>query len=182
MKTVMPIQTPYQGYRFRSRLEARWATFFTKLGVKWEYEKEGYPLVTDHYLPDFWLPGLSLWVEIKGALPNEREKQLLKELSAATNSGAVLFHGMPLENAGLTWCFDCTDGSAGDQWWEVQWAVTTDGTSLCLDSKNDWSSREFLIADTYGPFPAMKLSPRLSSQQKYFFRRVGGSRSPFRAR
>src|SRR5262245_3495425 len=37
-QTIQPIETIYRGYRFRSRLEARWAVFFQTLGVPWEYE------------------------------------------------------------------------------------------------------------------------------------------------
>lgn len=39
---IKPIETYYNGYRFRSRLEARWAVFFDALGVRYEYEPEGY--------------------------------------------------------------------------------------------------------------------------------------------
>lgn len=60
------IETAYNGYRFRSRLEARWAVFFDTLGIKYEYENEGYDLETGYYLPDFWLPQLQCWMEIKG--------------------------------------------------------------------------------------------------------------------
>lgn len=63
---IKVIETQYKGYRFRSRLEARWAVFFDALGVAWEYEKEGYDLgVVGYYLPDFWLPQQKCWVEIK---------------------------------------------------------------------------------------------------------------------
>ena len=41
---IKPIETVYNGYRFRSRLEARWAVFFDQLGIKNEYEKEGFDL------------------------------------------------------------------------------------------------------------------------------------------
>lgn len=48
------IETKYKGYRFRSRLEARWAVFFDALGIKWEYETDGYDLgEAGWYLPDF---------------------------------------------------------------------------------------------------------------------------------
>ena len=48
------IETVYSGVRFRSRLEARWAVFFDALGIKWEYEPEGYELKDGtRYLPDF---------------------------------------------------------------------------------------------------------------------------------
>jgi hypothetical protein len=53
-KPIAAIQTVYKSYRFRSRLEARWAKFFEVLGVKWEYEVEGYDLgELGWYLPDF---------------------------------------------------------------------------------------------------------------------------------
>jgi hypothetical protein len=48
-----PIETNYGGCRFRSRLEARWAVFFDAVGVKWEYEVEGYETPDGRYLPDF---------------------------------------------------------------------------------------------------------------------------------
>lgn len=67
---IKAIETRYAGCRFRSRLEARWAVFFDTLGVRWEYEEEGYEIegVSTRYLPDFWLPKWHLWVEVKGVL------------------------------------------------------------------------------------------------------------------
>ena len=44
MNGLKAIETEYKGYRFRSRLEARWAVFFDACGVSWEYEPEGYDL------------------------------------------------------------------------------------------------------------------------------------------
>ena len=71
---MKPIETIYNGYRFRSRLEARWAVFFDTLGVKYEYEKEGFDMDGVWYLPDFYLPDYSCWVEIKGC-----EKQYISK-------------------------------------------------------------------------------------------------------
>lgn len=62
---IKPIETVYKGYRFRSRLEARWAVFFDALDVKWQYEVEGYQLKSGWYLPDFFLPGRGGFFEIK---------------------------------------------------------------------------------------------------------------------
>ena len=63
------IQTRYKGYHFRSRLEARWAVFFDTLGIKWEYEPEGFELPGGvRYLPDFRTTsptGLVNWYEVK---------------------------------------------------------------------------------------------------------------------
>jgi hypothetical protein len=68
-EAINAIQTEYKGCLFRSRLEARWAVFFDELNVDWLYEPEGF-LVGCHekrpYLPDFYLPKLKLWVEVKG--------------------------------------------------------------------------------------------------------------------
>jgi len=62
---LKPKETYYDGYRFRSRLEARWAVFFNALGVPYDYEFEGFDLRERGYLPDFWLPQQECWVEIK---------------------------------------------------------------------------------------------------------------------
>ena len=94
---IHAIETRYAGCRFRSRLEARWAVFFDTLGIKWEYEPQGFDLDAlvaeigrvepaliayretgssasllpdtglGGYLPDFWLPTQQTWVEVKGA-------------------------------------------------------------------------------------------------------------------
>lgn len=66
------IETEYKGYRFRSRLEARWAVFFDKLGLKWEYEPEGLELPTgEWYLPDFYIELWECYIEIKPRIPWE---------------------------------------------------------------------------------------------------------------
>jgi hypothetical protein len=68
--TLKAIETQYKGYRFRSRLEARWAVFFDSLGIEWDFEKEGFELPNGNgrYLPDFYLPRWDYWVEVKGSM------------------------------------------------------------------------------------------------------------------
>ena len=60
------IETHYNGYRFRSRLEARWAVFFDEAGIKYEYEPEGFEKEVDgeliRYLPDFYFPDYDWYV------------------------------------------------------------------------------------------------------------------------
>lgn len=53
MNTISAIETRYKGYRFRSRLEARWAMFFDAIGVPWTYEPEPLRVAGEAYLPDF---------------------------------------------------------------------------------------------------------------------------------
>jgi hypothetical protein len=66
IRAPRPIETRYKGYRFRSRLEARWAVFFDALGIEWQYEPEGFEANGERYLPDFFLPKSQTWVEVKG--------------------------------------------------------------------------------------------------------------------
>jgi hypothetical protein len=64
--TIKAIDTFYRGYRMRSRLEARWGTFFDALGVAWAYEPEGFVLGSGKpYLPDFYLPEQCYWIDVK---------------------------------------------------------------------------------------------------------------------
>ena len=42
MSIIKAIETKYNGYKFRSRLEAKWAVFFDNAKIKYEYEPEGY--------------------------------------------------------------------------------------------------------------------------------------------
>jgi hypothetical protein len=63
------LETKYRGYRFRSRLEARWAVFMDALHVPYAYEPEAYDLDGLFYLLDFWLPRLKAFLEIKPAEP-----------------------------------------------------------------------------------------------------------------
>ena len=66
MSGIKPIETYYNGYRFRSRLEARWAVFFDALNIKYVYEPDGFELDGGYrYLPDFYLPETETYVEIK---------------------------------------------------------------------------------------------------------------------
>jgi hypothetical protein len=78
MAGIKAIETSYKGYRFRSRLEARWAVFFDALGIEWTYETQGYEKSFEdadleggthviRYLPDFHLPATQTWVEVKGS-------------------------------------------------------------------------------------------------------------------
>ena len=63
---IKAIETVYKGFRFRSRLEARWAVFFDTANIPYEYETEGFELPDGtRYLPDFYLPQYDWYVEVK---------------------------------------------------------------------------------------------------------------------
>ncbi len=120
---IKAIETDYNGIRFRSRREARWAVFFDAAGIPWEYEPEAYdlsaapcPTCTSEgklgadegeceechntgtvsrgsYLPDFWLPKQKMFWEVKGELVNDNR---LEALGAMTDTRVILAWG-PIE-------------------------------------------------------------------------------------
>lgn len=77
---IQAIETKYGGYKFRSRLEARWAVFFDVCRIEWEYEPQGFTVDTPrgriNYLPDFWLPRAAQWAEVKGYLDAQAMSRL----------------------------------------------------------------------------------------------------------
>ncbi len=112
------IETHYKGYRFRSRLEARWAVFFETLKIKFEYEPEGYELgAGDRYLPDFWLPELHVFVEIKPEKPVDIETCKAARLASGLGKAVWLVWGSPRidwpQDLGVMFCWDIADSSAG---------------------------------------------------------------------
>ena len=97
------IETKFDGHRFRSRTEARWAVFFKAAGIAYEYEKEGIVLDGDPYLPDFWLHDMELWLEVKGEKPTSEEHSLCERLAAASGYGAMLAVGAPKPEKQMFW-------------------------------------------------------------------------------
>jgi len=81
------IETHHKGYRFRSRLEARWSVVLDRLGIDWRYEDQGYNLPCGPYLPDFWLPEYGMWFEVKGCRPTGIEIARCYELADIVPEG-----------------------------------------------------------------------------------------------
>jgi len=142
MKEIKAIETHYKGYRFRSRLEARWAVYFDAIGAKWQYEPEGYDLEElGYYLPDFFVsinwhkeyknPGN--FVEIKGSMPEEIEFEKIKRLSKLTNHSCKMFIGVPGDQETF-WCHR----SGNNGWYSDiehpqklgKWLITSSGFAL----------------------------------------------------
>lgn len=102
MNKLKAIETEYRGFRFRSRLEARWAVFFDACKVSWEYEPEGYDLegydLGDGilYLPDFLLHGVEghaegdLYVEVKGVM-TDKDAEKINRFVELGKSNPLLF-------------------------------------------------------------------------------------------
>lgn len=94
MSDLKPIETRYRGYRFRSRLEAKWAVFYDALHLNWIYEMEGFDLGGGlNYLPDFFFPDLKIWIEIKAERPTPIESEKADRLARAAGQSVYIFFG-----------------------------------------------------------------------------------------
>lgn len=104
---ISPIETRYKGYRFRSRLEARWAVFFETLGKDWRYEVEGYLLPNGtKYLPDFIVDDWRACVEIKpGCITTTERMAYLARLNRLEDLGfrTMLIAGEPWAGKYTIW-------------------------------------------------------------------------------
>ena len=86
----------YNGFQFRSQIEARWAMLFDELGIEYLYENETYQLSHGSrrfgYLIDFCLPQLHRFIEIKnmGSTPPTDNECLKAKCLAEQNE-----HGFP---------------------------------------------------------------------------------------
>lgn len=140
---IKPIETVYNGYRFRSRLEARWAVFFDALGIQYEYEKQGYALSNGaFYLPDFWLPSQGCFVEIKGQHLTTTERENIVQLALGANKNVFAYGPLGTPNGpdwdAFTWqpgiwadgfghgfvhyadaLTVCSDGDPHCAWWAI---------------------------------------------------------------
>jgi len=111
--TIRAIETNYAGRLYRSRTEARWALFFDAIGVRFQYEAEGFRIRSGAYLPDFWLPDVGAFFEVKGDEPTEVERRKCAELTEASECSMILAIGAPEERFQLLW-FD-RDGEHEDR-------------------------------------------------------------------
>lgn len=108
MAEIKPIETRYNGYRFRSRLEAKWAVYFDAIGLEYNYEPNGYVLPNGKcYLPDFYLPTVESYVEIKpNGIPKEDLNEAIDKLTDIAyfeNKYALLCIGDPVDNNITIW-------------------------------------------------------------------------------
>lgn len=97
---IKAISTMYQGRRFRSRLEARWAIFFDAIDVGWEYEVEGFEIGSTKYLTDFKISSfgkykVDAFIEIKPNSPTREEIKKCYEVANGTGINMLLICGAP---------------------------------------------------------------------------------------
>ncbi|OFW21196.1 MAG: hypothetical protein A3H27_09005 [Acidobacteria bacterium RIFCSPLOWO2_02_FULL_59_13] len=128
------IQTRYRGRNFRSRLEAKWAVFMDHMGVKWEYEPEGFADERGgRYLPDFFLPDLNCFLEIKPRKPTDQERDKAWIAVEATGKDLFILWGEPEDpwnvlndsQRGCYGLFRSNRNPKGDEHYE-EWFVSDD--------------------------------------------------------
>jgi hypothetical protein len=155
MCAATPILTRYKGYRFRSRLEARWAVFFDHLELNWEYEPQGYVLDGTPYLPDFRLVlpnGSLVFAEVKATETDWHEGrhiQLCRALARDTGWPVILLIGPPDYRAYHQFTPDLAENAfqaaffrdyepkivvADDYWWQ---SIVVDPQTGALDFAHD---------------------------------------------
>ena len=123
---MQSIETVYNGHRFRSRLEARWAVFFEAAGIPYLYEPEGYEMSDGtKYLPDFYLPKMHQFFEVKGVMSEKDEHKIEQfmresgkpivigyddmEFSACDKLGDEIHSRAYKEESVLARCVECGD-------------------------------------------------------------------------
>lgn len=96
----------YQGYWMRSHSETRWAGMMDALGIKWLYEPGLVETRHGWYLPDFYLPGAGIYLEVKGPYPSEVEIQKAADLRDASGCQVAFAWG------DMQFCGDRVSGGA----------------------------------------------------------------------
>lgn len=102
------IPTTYAGVRFRSRLEADWARYFDEQGIRWAFEAEGFDIDGVAYLPDFYLPDLRTFCEVKGLLDDESEIKVRRLAEWVEDRGRIVV--LAEAPAGKRWALVPADG------------------------------------------------------------------------
>lgn len=108
-----PIQTHYSGVQFRSLLEARWALFFDLCGLEWVYEPRRFMFTNKGgrfgYIPDFFLPELDMWAEVKPDEFTSTELRKARAVACHTSQCILLLSGQPGDTH-----WDVDDGETED--------------------------------------------------------------------
>ena len=107
--SCVPIEQEYGGTLYRSRTEARWAVLMDAANMGFQYEPEGYDLVSGWYVPDFWVSGLNMFLEVKpedfeiGPGHYIRERFVAEDLASLKKKPVLVACGWPREEMDLVY-------------------------------------------------------------------------------
>jgi hypothetical protein len=117
---VLP--TIYNGIKFKSRTEAKWAVYFDQLKLKYVYEKEGFNLGNGiYYLPDFWLSDVKMWAEVKPDEFTPEEYEKAKRLAILTGFPVLMLIDSP---ACKPYLAIISDKDEKDETYEMDYALS----------------------------------------------------------
>lgn len=121
------IPREYKGVEYRSTTESKVAEIFDKYGTKFIYEPEGYSLNGMLYIPDFYLPEIKTFVEVKGPTNSDlsKPKALLESL-----------------------CESLTEDEKQENWWLPKYIVViiySDGTFYSAEETEDDIKRQIAM-------------------------------------
>lgn len=89
VREVNAIETEFEGVKYRSRTEARWAVFLKHLGLHFEYESELVTLSSgEKYLPDFFIHEFNVYFEVKPSNEDVVTEECSKARTLARDSKA----------------------------------------------------------------------------------------------
>ena len=87
---LIGIPTKYKGIEMRSKLESKFAFFLDALCIEWIYEPQTFMLSKGFmYKPDFYLPKLKTWIEVKGII-KKHNKEISKCFVKDNNTELIL--------------------------------------------------------------------------------------------
>jgi hypothetical protein len=95
-ETILAIPTEFDGWRCKSRTEARWLVFFKTFGIQYEFEPQGFVLNDGScFQPDLYLPSIRFWAEIKPTYLNGTEERKCRLLADGTGFPCLFLVGVP---------------------------------------------------------------------------------------
>lgn len=83
----------HQDYWMRSYSEVKWASMVDVLEIRWQYEHKLYETRHGMYLPDFFLYGASIYLEVKGPCPSQIEIEKAMDVQKLSGCPVVFAWG-----------------------------------------------------------------------------------------
>lgn len=105
----------HRGWMMRSHTELLWAKVFDAAEIQYLHEPGLFDTPHGWYLPDFYMPNIGAYVEIKGVEPTDVEKEKAAAVIRATGKPLVIIHGKPnADRGGFCSCF--VSFMLGEKW------------------------------------------------------------------
>lgn len=134
------IKTMYRSIQMRSKLEAKFAFFLDNLKIIWIYEPKTFLLSSGiMYKPDFYLPELNQWIEVKGNI-EDHNKEISKQFVIDNRSTLIL-----ISSKDIFW-YSYKDGNYSDEEYTENEAEEVPGIQLGCCHR----CHKYFFCDLYG--------------------------------